>query len=146
MTEILWDRKKTRQGTKKIDEDITIAEHKLKDINRHEFGITFRNGCVDQITKTDRVVFGVSRDGKRLYISEAQDDIGHHLSKPQKHNPIRTRYVSCTLSNTDAGRKVRDWMRAHQGNYYLNFDGDGYAYVTPFEEIMPKKILWANRA
>ena len=62
------------------------------------------------------------------------------------------------LANGDFnfGNEIGKETRFKEGNtvhpapigndYSLKYDDEGFAYITPFEEIKPKNVLWAKRA
>ena len=76
---INWLQKK--QKIKKNESDVSIS------VSEYGTYITFRNGCLDDMVKTDYIVVGVQ--GKRLYFAESNEEKGFKLSKKSGNKRIR---------------------------------------------------------
>lgn len=144
MSEIIWSGHIARPGKIQRNEDITIVHHEYsREDNTHgtSFGITFRNECYKQITKTNRIDIGLWAEKNRLYFMEATEGMGYRLSSNGASNDKVNRYCSIHKNLGRRHPEIFAWLMEHQGHYYLNFDKNG-AYITPVEE----SIIWAHRA
>ena len=165
MANILWARiPNTHKGGRHNEHEISIRlsyRQEGKDTTKSQADeptkcyLTFRKGTHDQITngngelieQVNRITCGLSRDGQRLYFME--DKNGKKLTTGgKKAEGSLNRYLifyKGAFARTGY-EKVWEWMCEHPGDYTLKYDDEGFAYITPFEEIKPKNVLWAKRA